>query len=428
MGRITRRLSTRSFRTATAGILLVALVVLLAANQAIIEAASPDVSVGNASAGAGQTVSVPIVLNEAPTGLSGFRINISLDKPSVATIDAVSFPAYGITDSSISSGSSAMLMAADLADIVNPGDTNFTLATVDVTGITPGSAVISVTIEKMDDDDGFGFAPTTQAGAFTVLNGSPAVTVASSATVKEGESLVSNGSFSDPDSSSWSATADYGDGSGSQSLTLNGSQFSLNHTYGDDGSYSVAVTVTDNNGDAGVGVLNVTVSNVAPVLQLPSNIVIDNDYTYQSSGSFTDPGNDTWSGTINYGDGSGAQQLALNGNDFTLNHDYADYGVYLVNVTISDDDGATTVGSLSVQIRHVCPLFTGLNDASIDSDGDNKCEDINGNSRLDFADIVYLFQNLIDLISQGHAEHLDFNDNGLLDMADIVELFNMIIN
>lgn len=427
MGRITRRCSNASFRTVTLGLLLLAMTVLLTANQATIEAASPNLSVGNASAGVGETVSVPIILSEAPTGLSGFRFNIAVSNPGIATIDAVTIPSFGITDSDITSGSSAMIMAADLSEIVNPGDTNITLASVDITGVAAGSTAISVAIERLDGDDGFGFAATVQAGTFSVINSGPVVTLASSANLAEGQSLAANGSFSDPDSASWSATVDYDDGVGSQPLSLSGNQFSLNHTYSDDGAFSVTVTITDGDGNMGVAVLNATVSNVAPALQLPSNAVVDDSNTYQGSGSFTDPGNDTWSGTIDYGDGSGVQQLALNGKSFSPDHDYADYGIYQVSVTISDDDGAATVGSFSVEIRHICPQHTGLPAPSTDLNGDNKCEDVNGNGRLDFADIVYFFQNLIALISDGHTKDLDFNDNGILDMADIVELFNMML-
>ena len=153
-------------------------------------------------------------------------------------------------------------------------------------------------------------------------------------------------------------------------------------------SFSVTVTITDDDGNISVALLNATVSNVAPALQLPSNAVVDDSNTYQGSGSFTDPGNDSWSGTIDYGDGSGVQQLALNGKNFSPDHDYADYGVYQVSVTISDDDGSATVGVFSVEIRHVCPQHTGLPAPSTDLNGDYKCEDVNGNGRLDFAVVV----------------------------------------
>ena len=52
-----------------------------------------------------------------------------------------------------------------------------------------------------------------------------------------------------------------------------------------------------------------------------------------SSGSFTDPGADTWTATVDYGDGSGVQALTLTDKTFNLSHTYADNGSYTVTVT-----------------------------------------------------------------------------------------------
>jgi Tol biopolymer transport system component len=95
-------------------------------------------------------------------------------------------------------------------------------------------------------------------------NEPPSVDAGLDASVSEGGTFSSSGSFNDPDSSSWSATVDYGDGSGAEPLALSGSSFSLQHAYDDDGSYTVTVTVTDDKGAAGADTALVTVSNVAP--------------------------------------------------------------------------------------------------------------------------------------------------------------------
>jgi len=42
------------------------------------------------------------------------------------------------------------------------------------------------------------------------------------------------------------------------------------------------------------------------------------------SSTFTDPGADTWTANVNYGDGSGVQPLVLTGKTFSLSHVYAD--------------------------------------------------------------------------------------------------------
>jgi hypothetical protein len=47
--------------------------------------------------------------------------------------------------------------------------------------------------------------------------------------------------------------------------------------------------------------------NMAPVVDAGLDDAIDEGGTFTGSGSFTDPGDDTWTATVNYGDGSGVQ-------------------------------------------------------------------------------------------------------------------------
>ncbi len=59
-----------------------------------------------------------------------------------------------------------------------------------------------------------------------------------------------------------------------------------------------------------------------------------------------------------------------------------------------------------------------------DLDGDGFFEDLNGNHRLDFNDVVVLFQYLADPLVQAHWVYFDYNENGRLDFDDVVELFH----
>ena len=68
----------------------------------------------------------------------------------------------------------------------------------------------------------------------------------------------------------------------------------------------------------------------------PDPTSVNEGATFTSSGSFTDPGADTWTATVDYGDGSGDQPLSLGPDKtFTLSHVYADNGRYTVTVTVS---------------------------------------------------------------------------------------------
>ncbi len=126
----------------------------------------------------------------------------------------------------------------------------------------------------------------------TVNNVAPTVSIAPTTTVlDEGQTFTAAGSFTDPSDDTWTATVNYGDGSGSQPLVLNPDKtFSLENTYGDSGEYSVTVSVTDDSGAIGFEVLSVTVNNVAPVVDLGTGATIDEGDTWLGSGSFTDPG------------------------------------------------------------------------------------------------------------------------------------------
>gem|GEM_PF-3099780 len=62
-----------------------------------------------------------------------------------------------------------------------------------------------------------------------------------------------------------------------------------------------------------------------------------------------------------------------------------------------------------------------------DLDGDGLYEDLNGNDRLDYNDVVTLF-NMLDILGAHPfiAACFDFNHNGRLDFADVVTLFNVL--
>lgn len=107
----------------------------------------------------------------------------------------------------------------------------------------------------------------------TVSNVAPTVDAGSDYTLIEGEMLVSAGSFTDPCSfDTWTATVDYGDGSGTQALSLNGNSFSLSHSYTVPGNYTLTVQVTDD--DGGVGIDTATIE-VLSTQQAVGNVVND---------------------------------------------------------------------------------------------------------------------------------------------------------
>ncbi len=59
-----------------------------------------------------------------------------------------------------------------------------------------------------------------------------------------------------------------------------------------------------------------------------------------------------------------------------------------------------------------------------DPNGDGRYEDVNGNGRADFADVVLLFNELTWVAANEPVAAFDFNANNRIDFADVVELFN----
>ncbi|MHB1135156.1 MAG: PKD domain-containing protein, partial [Chloroflexota bacterium] len=187
----------------------------------------------------------------------------------------------------------------------------------------------------------------------TAANTAPVVDAgAATASVNEGSIFAQAGSFTDPDTNSWTATVDYGDGTGVQALSLDqaAKTISLSHTYADNGSYTVTVTVDDGTA-TGTDTVLVTVNNVAPSVNAgAATVTISAGGTFSQSGSFTDPGADTWQATVNYGDDTGVQPLTLTGKTFSLSHVYDTPGAYTVTVVVTETDAEAASGQGSVVV------------------------------------------------------------------------------
>lgn len=96
----------------------------------------------------------------------------------------------------------------------------------------------------------------------TVANVAPAIAAFGGATLLPGETYTSSGSFTDPGADPWSATADYGDGTGPGTLSLAGMSFYLSHRYTAAGSFTVTVAVSD---DDVTATRTATVTVLSPV-------------------------------------------------------------------------------------------------------------------------------------------------------------------
>jgi PKD repeat protein len=183
-------------------------------------------------------------------------------------------------------------------------------------GLYSNPAVVSITINPVND------APVASSG--------------SDKTANEGAQIFFSGSYTDPELQDTHTIAwDFGDGS-----TSSGS-LTPTHVYGDNGVYTVTLTVTDNNGAAGSDTLTITANNVAPTISAGSDQTVNEGDIVSFSGSFFDDGLlDTHSIDWDFGDGT-----TVSGT-LTPSHVYSDNGEYDVTLSVTDDDGGIGSGGL----------------------------------------------------------------------------------
>ncbi|MCI0439991.1 MAG: PKD domain-containing protein, partial [Chloroflexi bacterium] len=296
-----------------------------------------SLTVGSAQVAVGQSATIPVVLSAAPSGVAGFDISVSLSNANTRLANAQLAPEFSAPESGISADLKR-LTGADFQNAVQSGATSITLATLTVEGILDGATSVSVTVNILDDDQGNPMSASVQNGTVTVPNNTPVVAPIADVAIELGQPLAVSGAFTDA-----------GDASG-------------------------------------------------------------------------------WSATVNYGDGSGTQALALNGTSFSLSRVYISLGEYQVTVSVTDNNGAKGTTSFDVLVSSPRPKLPGVSGPVEDWDGDGLAEDMNGNGRLDFADIVLFFENVADAIVQGNWEYFDFNRNGRVDMADIRAMFMLLVS
>ena len=137
---------------------------------------------------------------------------------------------------------------------------------------------------------------------------------------------------------------------------------SVSRTYIQNGVYTVRLIVTDILGLADTVVTNATVSNVAPAISELGDAVLLENTEYAADGSFSDPGADAWTATVDYGDGSGVIALALTGKTFSLSHVYTVAGTYTVTVQVADGD-ETSTRTATVTVTASSPPLVPVNGA-----------------------------------------------------------------
>ncbi len=149
----------------------------------------------------------------------------------------------------------------------------------------------------------------------------------------------------DPEAVSWSW--DFFDGLAPRTSAT------VEHIWRQDGLQPVTLTVTDAEGDTARTAISVTVQNVAPSdLQVSQPFGGDEGQVLTFTASASDPGDDVLQFTWYFGD------AAFPSFGSSVQHAYADDGVYEVSVTVDDGDGGLDELEFGINIANVAPSFS----------------------------------------------------------------------
>ncbi len=211
---------------------------------------------------------------------------------------------------------------------------------VNATHRYPDNGTYRVTLTVTDDDNETDTVSTT----IEVHNVQPNASFAvSPATPSTADTISFTDTSTDPDGAIVSYEWHFGDGTTSYDSNPV-------HRYPDNGTYQVTLTVRDDDNATATASRIITVTNVAPSAnftydpEAPSDIDV---VAFDASNS-TDPDGsiETWHWAFGDGDTSTSQKPR---------HTFPDDGVYTVNLTVWDDDGASNTTSQTVKVYNVPP-------------------------------------------------------------------------
>jgi len=224
------------------------------------------------------------------------------------------------------------------------------------TGVTVSHAyadngLYSVTLTVTDNDGATASAHATK----TVMNRQPVASFTETAeTVSTDETVSFDASdSSDPDGSIVDYSWDFGDG-------VKGTGVSVQHAYSQDGTYTVTLTVTDDDGATDTAKATKTVHNRIPIASFTESAetVSSGESIHFDASESHDPDGTIVSYSWDFGDGDTAV-------DVEVDHAYEDDGVYTVTLTVVDDDGATGSVTATKNVLNRSPVASFTENATI---------------------------------------------------------------
>ena len=240
----------------------------------------------------------------------------------------------------------------------------------DATGTLNAFSVVA-----RDNSGGESITPVHVTVDVTPVNDPPGLAVGSNDSAWEGSTFNQQIILGDPDPDAHQITVNWGDGTDNTIFDTNDHYLNISHNYADNGSYTVAVTADDHQGQANsveTGSFEVTVYNVAPVAPVTGVDRLNTGSIYTLSvGAVVDQGPDTRTGySINWGDGTTStftpDEWTTAAGIFT--HTYTASSVAetgrTITVNTTDEDGTFVLGSKYVTVNRP-PSDIYLNNARI---------------------------------------------------------------
>ncbi|MGY3439856.1 MULTISPECIES: PKD domain-containing protein [unclassified Marinovum] len=224
--------------------------------------------------------------------------------------------------------------------------------------------VYTVTVTVTDDDGGIG----DDTLIVTVNNVAPTVVAGADQVIDENDMITLAATFTDPGTlDTHVVSVDWGDGSAA------GSGLTDSHTYTDNGTYIVTVTVTDDDGGVGDDSLTVTVNNVAPMALAggPYTVNETQDVALAGSGSDVSP-DDTLTFAWDL-DNNGSFEIAGATPTFSaaIIDGIAGGTVLSVALQVTDDDGGVTVDGTTVTVLNLAPTAVAGGDQVLECEADS---------------------------------------------------------
>ena len=259
-----------------------------------------------------------------------------------------------------------------------------------------GTYTVTLTVT---DDDGATDATTSTK---TILNRSPVAKFSESAeTVYTGEVIRFDASDShDPDGTIVSYSWDFGDGNVATGVFVE-------HSYGNDGAYDVTLTVTDDDGATETATSTKYVGNRPPVasfIESAETIYTGEVVAFNATSSY-DPDGVIVSYFWEFDDGT-------NTTGETADHAYADDGVYIVTLTVTDDDGLTATFTSIKTVLNRLPFVLFTENATTTLTREVIRFDASGSEDLDGSIISYLWDFGDGISAVGIRVNHAYEDDG----------------